>query len=200
MRRIFIPNWEKIKPYHLYANARGIGNIHFDITEHIKMPYKPEALLYKEFFIGLKKKAIKEHDREAEFNYGRKERYFDRAAAPRRQDRFLLWWSHLVSDGGISWIRPSAILLGGQWILAAFFIGWWGGCGDYAAWFQAAMESLNPLSRLPDLLKSLGCELGEDSPSAWKDSLSASIYNAVRRILSLALLYEIVKTLRRFYN
>ena len=202
MRQHLIPNRRMLISYYDPIGAKGISNFHFDINEHIKMPHKEEAPFYKIFFIGLKNKAIETHDREAEFNYGRKERYFDRAAAPRRQDRFILWWSHLVSDGGISWIRPSAILLGGQCILAAFFIGWLGGCCDYAAWFQAAVESLNPLSSLPEILKSLGDgnESCKKSLSAWENSLTASIYNAVRRIFSLALIYEIVKVFLRFSN
>ena len=186
----FIPKRKEITLYNPPAHARGIPSVHFDINEHIKMPYKQEAPLYKEFFIGFKNKAIKAHDREAEFNYGRKERYFERGITTRWQDKFSLWWSHVVSDSGISWIRPAVILLVGQWILAAIFIGGFGGCGG---WLIAAVESLNPLSSLEDIVKSPDCE-------EWIDSFSASIYNAVRRILSLALLYEIIKVLRRFSN
>ena len=143
---------------------------------------------YKQYFIALKNQAIDNHDREAEFNYGRKERYFDRGVATRWQDKFPLWWSHIISDSGISWFRPAFILLAGQWILAAIFIGGFGGCGD---WSMAAVESLNPLSSLDDIAKSPCCK-------EWIDSFSASIYNAARRIFSLALLYEIIKVLRRF--
>ena len=167
LRGKIFPHARELRLYQHLKSATGIGSFHFDINEHIKMPDKTEAPLYKDFFIRLKQKAIRAHDREAAFNYGRKERYFDRGAAPRRQDRFILWWSHLVSDGGISWFRPAAILLVGQYALAAIFIGWLGGCCDYAAWFQAAVESLNPLSSLPDMLKSLG-----DGNESCKKSLS----------------------------
>ena len=180
-----------------------VSDVHFDAHEHIEMhPGLETNMHYKKYFVALKKQAIEKHDREAEFAYGRKERYFDRGIATRWQDKFPLWWSYIVSSNGISWFRPAAILLGGQYALAVIFIGWLGGCCDYAAWFQAAVESLNPLSSLPDMLKSLGDgnESCKKSLSAWENSISASIYNAVRRIFSLALLYEIVKVLRRFSN
>ena len=166
-----------------------IYDIQFGVDEHINLPSsREEAMDYKNYFIALKNRAIEENDREAEFNYGRKERYFERGITTRWQDKFPLWWSHVVSDSGISWIRPAFILLIGQWILAAIFIGGFGGCGG---WVIAAVESLNPLSSLEDIVRN--CE-------SWNDSLSASIYNAVRRIFSLALLYEIIKVLRRFSN
>ena len=166
-------------------------SMRFDIHEHIKMPSNREmAMRYKDYFVFLKDKAIKANDREAEFNYGRKERYFDRGITTRRQDKFILWWSHLVSNSGVSWLRPAAILLVGQWILAAIFIGGFGGCDG---WLIATVESLNPLSSLDDIAKSPCCK-------EWIDSFSASVYNAVRRIFSLALLYEIIKVLRRFSN
>ena len=168
-----------------------IDDIHFGVDEHINLPSsREEAMDYKNYFIALKNRAIKKRDREAEFNYGRKERYFERGITTRWQDKFPLWWSHTMSDDGISWIRPTLILLGGHWILAAIFIGGFGGCGG---WLIATVESLNPLSSLEDIVKSPCCE-------KWMDSLSASIYNAVRRIFSLALLYEIIKVLRRFSN
>ena len=169
-----------------------VGHIYFDIDEKIKRPtYKKAAVYYKKFFVALKDEAIEKHNREDEFKYGRQERYFDWCLADRWQDKLIFSWSRFVSNSGISWFRPAVILLGGQWALAFLFIGKFGGCGDYAAWFQAAVESLNPLSSLPDIAED--CE-------PWNDSLSASIYNAVRRIFSLALLYEIVKVLRRFSN
>ena len=180
-----------------------VSDVHFDAHEHIEMhPNLETNMDYKKYFVALKKQAIEQHDREAEFVYGRKERYFDRGIATRWQDKFPLWWSYIVSSNGVSWFRPAAILLGGQYALAAIFIGWLGGCCDYAAWFQAAVESLNPLNSLPNMLESLGDgnESCKKSLSAWENSLSASIYNAVRRIFSLALLYEIVKVLRRFSN
>ena len=168
-----------------------VKNMRFDMHEHIKMPPSKEmAMRYKDYFVSLKNKAIKANNREAEFNYGRKERYFDRGVTTSRQDKFILWWSHLVSNSGVSWLRPAAILLVGQWILAAIFIGGFGGCDG---WLIATVESLNPLSSLDDIAKSPCCE-------EWIDSFSASIYNAVRRIFSLALLYEIIKVLRRFSN
>ena len=172
----------------------GIGvlgsDTRFDIDEHIGMPScKQKIREYKGYFVSLKNRAIEERDREAEFNYGRKERYFDRGLA-RWQGKIPLWWSYIVSSNGVSWARPAVILLGGQWILAAIFIGGFGGCGG---WLIATVESLNPLSSLDDIVKSPCCE-------KWMDSLSASIYNAVRRIFSLALIYEIVKVLLRFSN
>ena len=201
------PKLSKIKarsrfvPYRPSPKGKPIvSDVRFGINEHITTPDKREALLYKDFFIALKNEAIKKHDREAEFNYGRQERYFDWCLADRLQDKFIVLWSRIMSNSGISWLRPASILLGGQYALAAFFIGWLGGCCDYAAWFQAAVESLNPLSSLPDMLESLGGESCKCSLSAWEDSISASIYNAVRRIFSLALIYEIVKALRRFSN
>ena len=176
---------------YMRSNREHINTMRFDMHEHIKMPSNKEmAMRYKDYFISLKTKAIKARDRNAEFNYGRKERYFDRGIATRGQDKFILWWSHLVSDSGVSWFRPAAILLVGQWILAAIFIGGFGGCGG---WLIATVESLNPLSSLEDIAKSPCCK-------EWINSLSASIYNAVRRIFSLALLYEIIKALRRFSN
>ena len=182
-------------------NAK-IDNVHFDIDERITSPAVFEAEDYKKYFIFLKNRAIKIHNREDEFKYGRQERYFDWCLADRWQDKLIFSWSRFVSNSGISWFRPAVILLGGQWLLAAIFIGKFGGCGDYVAWFQAAVESLNPLSSLPDMLESLGDgnESCKKSLSAWENSLSASIYNAVRRIFSLALIYEIVKVLRRFSN
>ena len=170
-----------------------VANVYFDIDEKIKHHPKDKkaAAYYKHLFVALKNEAIERHNREDEFKYGRQERYFDWCLADRWQDKLIFSWSRFVSNSGISWFRPAVILLGGQWALACFFIGKFGGCGDYAAWFQAAVESLNPLSSLPDIAED--CE-------PWNDSLSASIYNAVRRIFSLALLYEIVKVLRRFSN
>ena len=171
--------------------SKAIRDTHFDINERIRLPSsRAAAMRYKQYFIALKNQAIDNRDREAEFNYGRKERYFDRGVATRWQDKFPLWWSHIISDGGISWFRPAFILLAGQWILAFIFIGGFGGCGG---WSIAAVESLNPLSSLDDIAKSPCCK-------EWIDSFSASIYNAVRRIFSLALLYEIIKVLRRFHN
>ena len=179
----------KVRTFFPGDKVVSIRHIHFDSHEHIGMPSGwEEKMKHKEYFVALKNQAIRKRDREAEFSYGRKERYFDRGLANRWQDKFILEWSHYVSDSGISWIRPAAILLVGQLFLATIFIGGFGGCGG---WFIAAVESLNPLSSLPNLLKLLGCE-------SWNDSLSASIYNAVRRIFSLALLYEIIKVLRRF--
>ena len=167
--------------------------VHFDAQESIKMPSDLAGkLAYKEYFIALKNQAIEKRDRDAEFNCGRKERYFDRGLATRWQEKFILGWSHYVSDSGISWIRPSVILFCGQWILAAIFIGGLCECGDYVVWFQAAVESLNPLSSLADIVKSPDCEEG------WVDSLAASIYSEVRRIFTLALYYEIIKALRRY--
>ena len=173
-------------------NAR-IGDVHFDMNERIKSSFRSEMLNYKKYFISLKNRAIKMRDREAEFRYGRQERYFDRQIETRWQDKFPWWWSHYVSDSGISWIRPAAILFIGQCILAAVFIGWVGGCCDYATWFQAAVESLNPLSSLHDIAKS-------QCYDNWANTLSASIYGEARRIFSLALIYEIIKVLHRFYN
>ena len=168
-----------------------VYDIKFDSHERIRMPLDSETMLHlKDFFITLKNRAIEKRDRAAEFSYARKERYFDRGLATRWQDKFPLWWSHIVSDSGISWFRPVVILLVAQWILAAIFIGGFGGCGG---WLIATVESLNPLSSLEDIVKSPCCK-------EWIDSLSASIYNAVRRIFSLALLYEIIKSLRRFHN
>ena len=176
---------------HLLSSHAEIGNFHFGTHERIEISAsEAEAFRYKHFFITLKHRAIEKRDREAEFGYGRQERYFERGITASRQDKFALRWSDFVSNSGVSWIRPAVILLIGQWILAAIFIGGFGGCGG---WLIAAVESLNPLSSLDDIAKSPCCE-------KWIDSLSASIYNAVRRILSLALLYEIIKVLRRFYN
>ena len=176
---------------HLLSPDAEIGDFHFGTHEHIEISAgEAEALRYKHFFITLKNRAIEKCDREAEFGYGRQERYFERGITASRQDKFALRWSDFVSNSGISWIRPAVILLIGQWILAAIFIGGFGGCGG---WLIATVESLNPLSSLDDIAKSPCCK-------EWIDSFSASIYNAVRRILSLALLYEIIKVLRRFYN
>ena len=168
-----------------------VYEITFDNQERIKMPPTRDMMLHhKDFFIALKNQAIEKRDREAEFNYGRKERYFDRGLATRWQDKFVLGWSHYVSDSGISWIRPAVILLVGQWILAYAFIGWYGGCGDFYIWTQVAIESLSPLSNLPEIIKS-GCQ-------SWANTLSASVYIAVRRVFSLVLYYEVIKALRRF--
>ena len=164
------------------SDGNAIGNIDFSIDERIVPLTKRIAVCNKTCFVALKNWAIEKHDREEEFKYGRQERYFDWCLTNRLQDNFIFLWSCLVSNSGLSWFRPAVILLGGQWLLAAIFIGKFGGCGDYVAWFQAAVESLNPLSSLPDI--------AEDC-KPWNDSLSASIYNAVRRIFSLALLYEV---------
>ena len=171
-----------------------VHDIYFGTRERVKMPEnKEEILRLKDFFVALKHRAIDKRDREAEFGYGRKERYFDRGLATSWQDKFPWWWSHCMSGSGISWIRPTVILLVGQCCFAAAFIGVLGGCCDYATWLQAAVESLNPLSSLRDIEKS-------ECYNEWVNSFSASIYSAVRRIFSLALLYEIVKVLHRFYN
>ena len=183
----FIPKRKKIKLYDSPISARGIPSVHFDINEHIKMPYKQEAPLYKEFFIDFKNKAIETHDREAEFNYGRKERYFDRAAATRWQDRFTLGWSQWVSDSGISWIRPIGWLIAVQAILAAAFIGWnvWVCASDWSVggWAKTVIESFDPLSKVE---------------SKCADSLSAPFYNVARKIFLFLFLYETIKVFRRF--
>ena len=176
---------------HLLSPDAEIGDFHFGTHERVEISAsEAEALRYKHFFITLKNRAIEKCDREAEFGYGRQERYFERGITASRQDKFALRWSDFVSNSGVSWIRPAVILLIGQWILAAIFIGGFGGCGG---WLIAAVESLNPLSSLDNIAKSPCCK-------EWINSLSASIYNAMRRILSIALLYEIIKVLRRFSN
>ena len=132
--------------YQQPVGVTNIGDIHFDMNERIKTDDKEEMLLYKDFFIALKNKAIAKRDREAEFKFGRQERYFDWRLADRWQDEFTLGWSQWVSDNGISWIRPIYWLLGVQAVLAAAFIcsGWcdW----DWWVWGKFVAESLNPLS------------------------------------------------------
>ena len=172
------------------------SDIHFSVQERIKKQSSLEMTLYhKEYFIALKNQAIEQRDREAEFKHGRQERYFDRLLATRWQDKFILGWSHYVSDSGISWIRPIVWLLGVQAILAAAFIGWnvwtcacdwnWKVWSDWGAWAKMFVKSLDPLRSV---------EFKCASP------LSAAIYGVVRKIFLFLFLYEIVKVFRRFSN
>ena len=187
LRQMLIPNTEEGILSHLPVQARGVNSIHFDINEHIKMPVKQELPLYKNYFIDLKQKAIEANDREAEFNYGRKERYFDRGIATRWQDKFILDWSHYVSDSGISWIRPIGWLIAVQAILAAAFIGWnvWICAFDWSVggWAKTVIESFDPLKNVE---------------SACPGSLSVPLYNVARKIFLFLFLYEIIKVFRRF--
>ena len=164
------------------------GDIHFSVQERIKKQLSLEMTLnHKKYFIALKNQAIEQRDREAEFNYGRQERYFDRLLATRWQDKFILGWSHYVSDSGISWIRPIGWLIAVQAILAAAFIGWnvWICPSDWSVggWAKTVIESLNPLSK---------------AESKCADSLSAPLYNVARKIFLFLFLYEAVKVFRRF--
>ena len=178
-----------------HTHRNHIGNIDFGIDEVIQCPSeKKVAERYKNAFLALKNRARKKCDREGEFKYGRQERYFDWCLSNGFQDSFIFWWSRVLSNSGISWARPVCILLLGQLYLAFAYIGEHGECGNWLTWLQAAIDSLNPLSNLSDIIKSSCCEEG------WGDSLSASVYNAVRRIFSLVLIYEIIKALRRFHN
>ena len=171
-----------------------VYDIQFDNRERIKMPSHPGVMLqYKDFFIALKNRAIEKRNREAEFNYGRKERYFDRGLATHWQDQLILGWSHYVSDSGISWIRPIVCLLGVQAILAIAFIGWndwtcacnwsWKVGADWWAGIEMFVKSLDPLSSV-------------DSECA--STLSAAIYGVARKIFLFLFLYEIIKVFRRF--
>ena len=162
-----------------------IGDIHFDMNERIVPSLAIQALNHKKYFISLKNRAIEMRDREAEFKYGRQERYFDWYLADRWQDKFILRWSQLVSDSGISWIRPIIWLLVVQAGLAAAFVGW-GWCDwDWWVWGKLAVESLDPLSRV---------ESGCASP------LSAAFYGVARKIFLFLFLYETIKVFRRFSN
>ena len=164
-----------------------IGDIHFDMNERIVPSLTSQALNYKQYFISLKNRAIEMRDREAEFKYGRQERYFDWYLADRWQDKFILRWSQLVSDNGISWIRPIGWLIAVQAILAAAFIGWnvWICAFDWSVggWAKTVIESFDPLKNVE---------------SACPDSLSAPFYNVARKIFLFLFLYEIIKVFRRF--
>ena len=174
----------KVRTFFPGDEVVSVARIHFDPHERIEMPSDwEEKMKHKEYFVALKNQATRRCDREAEFSHGRKERYFDRGLANRWQDKFILGWSHYVSDSGISWIRPAAILLVGQWLLAAIFIGL-GWCDwDWWVWGKLAVESLNPLSQV---------ESGCASP------LSAAFYGVARKIFLFLFLYEIIKVFRRF--
>ena len=174
--------------------ALQVHDIHFGTYEYIKMPFhKNQMLDYKNFFIALKNRAIDKRDREAEFGYARKERYFDRGLATHWQDKFTLGWSHYVSDSGISWARPIICLLAVQAILAAAFIGWndwtcacdwsWRVLADWGVWAEMFVKSLNPLNSV-------------DSKCA--STLSAAIYGVAQKIFLFLFLYEIIKVFRRF--
>ena len=161
-----------------------VHDIHFDPHERIDMPWRRETKQeYKEYFVALKNQAIERRDREAEFNHGRKERYFDRGLANRWQDKFILDWSQLVSDSGISWARPIGWLILVQTGLAAAFIcsGWcdW----DWWVWGKLAVESLDPLSQVES-----GCAR----------PIYTAIYGVARKIFLFLFLYEIIKVFRRF--
>ena len=165
-----------------------VREIHFDTHECIKMPSNTALMMhYKDFFINLKNRAIERRDREAEFGYARKERYFDRGLANRWQDKFILGWSHYVSDSGISWIRPIGWLIAVQAILAAAFIGWnvWICASDWSVggWAKTVIESLDPLSKVE---------------SKCADSISSPLYNVARKIFLFLFLYEVIKVFRRF--
>ena len=167
-----------------FRRTARIGDIHFDVNERIKLPSsKHDAAVYKDYFISLKDRAIKMRDSEAEFKYSRQERYFDRGIATRWQDKFILWWSHMMSDSGISWIRPIGWLLLVQATLAAAFVCWSGCSWDWRVWAELAVESLNPLSSV-------------DTECA--STLSAAIYNVARKIFLFLFLYETIKVFRRF--
>ena len=180
-------NYNAERPIH-------VDDIKFDIHERIKMPWDSGTMLrFKDFFITLKNRAIEKRDREAEFSYARKERYFDRGLANRWQDKFILEWSHYVSDSGISWLRPIGWLLGVQAILAAAFIGWndwtcacdwsWRVLADWGVWAEMFVKSLDPLS---------------DVKFKCASTLSAAIYGVVRKIFLFLFLYETIKVFRRF--
>ena len=165
-----------------------VYDIKFDSHERIRMPLDSGTMLrFKDFFITLKNRAIEKRDREAEFSYARKERYFDRGLANRWQDKFILGWSHYVSDSGISWLRPIGWLIAVQAILAAAFIGWnvWICAFDWSVggWAKTVIESFDPLKNVE---------------SACPDSLSAPFYNVARKIFLFLFLYEIIKVFRRF--
>ena len=186
----------KLGVYVLPSDATGIDDVRFGINERIKdssIIKDLAAASYKDFFIALKNHAVKKRDREAEFNYSRKERYFDWCLADRWQDRFIMAWSHIASDSGISWVRPIIILLFVQEILAFAFIicsflfnpGWLAGCG-WDIYPKIVIESLDPLSDI---------ETACDSPP---NSLLASLYGVARKIFLFLFLYETVKAFRRF--
>ena len=162
-----------------------IGDVHFDMNERIKSSFRNEVLNYKKYFISLKNRAIEMRDREAEFRYGRQERYFDRCLADRWQDKFILDWSQLVSDSGISWARPIGWLILVQAGLAAVFVGWSSCDWDWWVWGKLAVESLDPLSPVK---------------SECSSPLSATIYGVARKIFLFLFLYEIIKVFRRFPN
>ena len=186
--RLIASLYPKTKPDRSIDYTKGmiayVYEITFDNQERFKMPpYRGMMLRHKDFFIALKNQAIEKRDREAEFNYGRKERYFDRGLATLWQDKFVLGWSHYVSDSGISWIRPISWLIAVQAILAAAFIGL-GWCDwDWWVWGKLAVESLNPLSQV---------ESGCASP------FSTAFYGVARKIFLFLFLYETIKVFRRF--
>ena len=174
-------NYDTDRVMHVY-------DIKFDSHERIRMPLDSWTMLrFKDFFITLKNRAIEKRDREAEFSYARKERYFDRGLANRWQDKFILGWSHYVSDSGISWLRPIGWLIAVQAILAAAFIGWnvWICPSDWSVggWAKTVIESFDPLSKVE---------------SKCADSISAPLYNVARKIFLFLFLYEIIKVFRRF--
>ena len=178
----------KVRTFFSGDEVISVARIHFDPHERIAMPSDwEEKMKYKEYFVALKNQAIRRHDREAEFSHGRKERYFDRGLANRWQDKFILGWSHYVSDSGISWIRPIGWLIAVQAILAAAFIGWnvWICASDWSVggWAKTVIESFDPLKNVE---------------SACPDSLSAPFYNVARKIFLFLFLYEIIKVFRRF--
>ena len=178
----------KVRTFFSGDEVISVARIHFDPHERIAMPSGwEEKLKHKEYFVALKNQAIRRHDREAEFSHGRKERYFDRGLANRWQDKFILGWSHYVSDSGISWIRPIGWLIAVQAILAAAFIGWnvWICPSDWSVggWAKTVIESFDPLSKVE---------------SKCADSISAPLYNVARKIFLFLFLYEIIKVFRRF--
>ena len=178
----------KVRTFFPGDEVVSVARIHFDPHERIAMPSDwEEKMKYKEYFVALKNQAIRRHDREAEFSHGRKERYFDRGLANRWQDKFILGWSHYVSDSGISWIRPIGWLIAVQAILAVAFIGWnvWICPSDWSVggWAKTVIESFDPLSKVE---------------SKCADSLSAPFYNVARKIFLFLFLYEIIKVFRRF--
>lgn len=181
-----------------------IYNIHWSPYQNI-FPDWFSVDKYKELMIKMKELAEKSNDALQVATFNREILKCDhriiRMKKPRHsfQDRATLWINQHVSNYGVSWVRPLALLLATNSSLALIVSSMFecSASGHYGSFVHVFSETMSPLTRIDDLyarqIQDDACTVGP----GWLLWL-LSWLDATHKLVYALCAYEIVRVGRRF--